>query len=504
VLEVNLSWIDALARRPSLLVLVLAMTLGLAFLGSRGLWEPDEGRYTNVSLQMIKSGDYISLHRNSEALHFTKPPVTYWAMAASIQLLGRNEWAVRLPIALSYMMTVLLVFQLGKRFVPERPWLPALIYATCPVTALAAGIVNTDSVLAMTTTLTMLCYVQASFGAASPRWLDAMWAALGLAFLTKGPPGLLPLLVIVLHEWMTGKSLHRLLRPIGLLAFALVGLAWYVEVCRRHPGLLDYFLGHEVYNRIATETHNRFPEWYGPLLTYLPTLTLGALPWLVLAMKKNPLRMPHWTRMTTEARLLWLWFVLPLLIFCLSRSRLPLYVLPLFAPLSLLLARALGDFRLDRRAVIMLFAWASLLIAVKGYAALGYTSDKDSRAYAAKLMRLLPEKPGVLLFVDDMSRSGLNLYLDAEIKRLSFEPRPYMISDSNYDETVMVELRGSARGRVFVMKRGAEQRFLAETLAAGKTPVLLGELQDAHHRPERERVVYSLVGDFPIKTAGSD
>lgn len=492
-----MSWIDGLARRPLWLVMALAITLGLAFLGSRGLWEPDEGRYANVSLQMIKTGDYISLRRNDQALHFTKPPVTYWAMAASIQLLGRNEWAVRLPIALSYLLTVALVFQLGKRFVPTRPWLPALIYATCPATALAAGTVNTDSTLTMALTLAMLCFVQARFGGGSARWLDLMWAAFGLAFLTKGPPALLPLLVIVVFELVQRQGLRRLVRPLGWLAFAVIGLAWYAEVCRRHPGLLDYFLGHEVYARIATESLNRFPEWYGPLVTYLPTLTLGALPWFAIAARRLPSLRRPWAQMPEDLRLLWLWFGLPLLVLCISRSRLPLYVLPLFAPLSILLARAMPDFALTRRHVLLLAGWVGLIVAIKGYAAYGINNDKDSREFAAKLAPLLPGQPGVLLFVDHPSRNGLSLYLDTQVERLSFLPKAQKMSDSSFDDTLANELHDPARGRVFIMKHDKEPRFLAEARAAGQRPVRLGEFNDPKARPERIRVVYTLAGDFP-------
>ena len=62
----------------------LTLLLGLAFQGTRGLWEPDEGRYTNVALQMLHAQDFVTLRRNSESLHFTKPPVTYWTIAASV------------------------------------------------------------------------------------------------------------------------------------------------------------------------------------------------------------------------------------------------------------------------------------------------------------------------------------------------------------------------------------------------------------------------------------
>ena len=50
-------------RRHSLLALMaLALLLAFAFQGTRGLRDPDEGRYTNVTLQILRSGDWVSLH----------------------------------------------------------------------------------------------------------------------------------------------------------------------------------------------------------------------------------------------------------------------------------------------------------------------------------------------------------------------------------------------------------------------------------------------------------
>ncbi len=508
--ESALSVPDLLRRHPFVAVIALALLMALCFQGTRGLWEPDEGRYTNVALQMIHSGDFVSLRRNESALHFTKPPVTYWTIAASVSAFGRSEWAVRLPIGLAFVFTVAMVFQLGKRFVPDRPWLPALIYATSPVPFFASNTVNTDSMLAATEALAVFCFVRHRFGNGSLRWVDAMWASFGLAFLTKGPPSLLPLAVIVIFELTQGRG-ARLLRPLGLLAFAVIGLGWYLVVIRRHPGLLDYFLGHEVYARIATSKLQRFPEWYGPLLVYLPTLALGSIPWLAMAWPRISARLRQGWPASPELRFLLLWFALPLLVFSLARSRLPLYVLPLFVPLSLLLGRALAGRRWNAGSAWLLATWVVCLLGLKYYAAAGFPTDKDARVFAARLRPILPGHPEHLMFVEDMTRNGLNLYFDSDIQRLSFKPRPRMLSDSSYDQTLAEALARDQRGRVFIMKRQVERYFLDQLRVSGKQPVLLGTMPEFHSRlawrgivpeirvrHEPKRVVYTVAGDFTL------
>src|SRR5690606_13408154 len=88
-------------------------------------------------------------------------------------------------------------------------------------------------------------------------------------------------------------------------------------------------------------------QWYGWFVVYAPTLLLGTLPWtptLLRAIRSAAGRAGGWrTRAARLADAPWLalllWVALPLLVFCLARSRLPLYVLPLFVPIALLIAR---------------------------------------------------------------------------------------------------------------------------------------------------------------------
>ena len=501
---------ELLRRRPALALVLLALLLGLAFQGTRGLWDPDEGRYTNVALQILRTGDWISLIRHESSLHFTKPPMTYWAMAASVQAFGWNTWAVRLPMALAFALSTFLVYRMGRVFVPERPWLPAVIYICAPFPLLAANYVSTDGTLAMMEALAVACWVHARFGGGHARWIDAMWFCFGLAFLTKGPPALLPLLAIVVSRFVDFEGSPRLLRPLGLVAFAVVGFSWFAIVALRHPGLLEYFLGHEVVARVATDTHQRSPEWYGWLVVYGPSFLLGLLPWLPIAAWRHVRGgggWPRWRAMDPTARFLWLWLLLPLLVFCVSRSRMWLYVLPLFAPAALLLARGLGARALARPlGWVGVGVWLALLIGIKAWLA-APTGDgalaqglrrNNSAVFAARLQPLLPGPPEEIVFVEDKTRYGLHLYLRAPVARVSFKAHPKAISDSDWDMTLAQSLASAKSGRIYLMRAGNEGYFLAAVQEAGLVPRRLGDLPDARGKVDQDRVVYTLADDFPV------
>lgn len=479
------------------LLIGLACILALAFQGSRGLFEPDEGRYTNVALQILQHNDWISLYRNADSLHFTKPPLTYWLIAASVSAFGHNEWAVRLPMALSFVLLIALGYRLGRIFMPARAWLPSLFLLGSPILFLSANWVNTDLLLAVMTTSAVCCYAEYRFAGGKRLWLDAMWCAFALAFMTKGPPGLLPLLAIVVFAVWHGDG-KSLLRPLGIAGFAVLGFTWYVLAILKHPGLLDYFLGHEVVARIATDTHNRNSQWYGPFTQFLPTLLLGTLPALMAAaiFRKAPPREPALP--LDKKRFLWLWLLVPLGVFCLAQSRLPLYVLGLIVPLTLLLCARLQSVRFGRPHWVAFGIWLAALLALKGMVPVFLDDhNKDSRLFAEDIRPMLPGKPEQIIFVEDMSRNGLNLYFDVDIKKVSFTAKPKPISDSAYDNTVLEELGKPRNKRVFIFKREIEAAFLAEIVKSDRKAVKLGEWIEGDRPGLRDRMVYTLDGEFP-------
>ncbi|MFT3897435.1 MAG: glycosyltransferase family 39 protein [Thermomonas sp.] len=456
-------------------IALLAVVLTLGFLGVRGIWDPDEGRYTNVAMNMLDSGDWLTPRRSEGIGHWTKPPLTYWAIAASVAAFGRNPWAARLPSALAFLLCAWLAWRIARRLVPGGEDQAALAFATMALPFGASQYITTDFVLAACETLAMWAFVESRFDAPgrTRRWLWLMWAAFALAFLAKGPPGLLPLAAILAFDRLQPRDRRQRLFDIaGLALFAVIATPWFIAVMRANPGLSHYFIGDEVVNRVASDDFNRNGQWYGWLQVYAPTLLLGTLPWtpaLLRWARRLPADMRGWwrnpQRRTSERSWLFatLWLLLPLLVFCLSRSRMPLYLLPLFPALALLVAmqrqrehRGLPGWR-------AIAAWAALLLALALGSAL-WPTHKNADDWARAIRERVPGSIDKVRFVEDMARYGLHVELGTQVEKLSLLPDPHAARFNPVDDTDIAHALAKADpDALWVTKQGnwpeAQARF---------------------------------------------
>ncbi len=106
--------------RRTLLAALLAL-LAVVWLepaGSR-LAEPDETRYAEIPREMLAAGDLV-VPRLNGVPYFEKPPLLYWANAASLRLFGETPWAARLPTRLAGLGTLLLVIFAARARRPRR------------------------------------------------------------------------------------------------------------------------------------------------------------------------------------------------------------------------------------------------------------------------------------------------------------------------------------------------------------------------------------------------
>ncbi|MEZ5331442.1 MAG: glycosyltransferase family 39 protein [Thermoanaerobaculia bacterium] len=456
----------AAGRREVSLVVAAVLMLAFVFQGSRGIWEPDEGYYVNVSQAMFESGDWLVPRLNGEAF-LDKPPLLYWSAATGMSLLGENEWGARCGQALFFAATALVVGLLAARWWGRRTGcVAALVYASSLAPFLAANVLTADTPLAFASAFSYYAFwrVEESSGR-SRLWGAVLGVGLGLGVLAKGPALLvacapLPVFLLFGARWRRWKSPGYW---IAAALFVLVAAPWYAYVLAVIPGAGAYILDNQVTGRLVSQHLGRNPGWAGGFRIYLPTLLVGSLPWSLIWLRRSArpggteARRPRpWSREgRPEELLLLLWIVLPLAVFWAAQSRLPLYVLPVFAPLALLTARRFLMRRGREGAPAGVPAWTVavwvlLLLAVKGAAA-WIPSHQDSRALAQELDRLGIERDRLIVTLDT-KKNGLSLYGWNALEMVSAGKEPYpMFSPIESLAEEVDELATEPRPRVFVV-----------------------------------------------------
>ena len=406
---------------------ILLSVLGLCFQGERALWEPDEGRYVAVAMNMLSSGDYLIPRLDADHEHFAKPPLTYWAIATSLATFGHTEFAARLPSAVAFTMVGFLVAMLAATLRLRRPLLAALIWSTTLLPFLAASVITTDMLLTLFETLAVLGYLRWRCDA-SKRGLWIMWLAFGAAFMTKGPPALLPLLAILAFQFRFRREapMRELLRPAPVACFLGIAFAWIALVVARDPSLWRFFLVHETFDRIASDVHGRNPGWSGLFRIYAPTLVLGTLPfgpllaWVIWRRRKSPMLPRDESRGPAIKLFLCLWMLLPLAVFAMSQSRLPLYLTPLTVPFALLAALWFEESRFPSRITQAVGVAFGLCLLLFRLSTADWHTNRDARELASALRTEVDvsQYPEILVVDGHRSEHGLEFYTGKPVEAM--------------------------------------------------------------------------------------
>jgi 4-amino-4-deoxy-L-arabinose transferase len=438
-------------------IFILSILISVAFQGSRGLYESTEGRYAECAREMLLSGNFLEPALDYQP-HWSKPPLTYWAIAAGMALLGQNEWGVRAYLVVAFCLTMAAIYLMaGRVWGKEAAPYCAIVYTTSFFSAAAANIVSPDMLLTLWEALAIWGF-WSGIRSSKKTYFILMWLFLSAGFITKGPPALIPLLSILpIHGLMRHKKWN--IPPIfpisGVLLFIIVGLGWYIFEVWLHPGLFLQWIKHEIPGHLFTNEFARNTKWYKAILIYWPVLILGSLPWTgILLWKWRHLPWPrrrwfhadYWSN-NIEWSFVVLSIFLPLLIFSLSKSKLPLYVLPLFLPFSLALGKGLHFLTLNQKVKLSIvkritFFALIVIIAGKGIAS-NIHSTKDMRQLAGKITPVIAHFPrSHFYFVGDSSLYGLEFYLNRLFIRVSqMEPAPQStMSLSIFSEALSTDL----------------------------------------------------------------
>jgi 4-amino-4-deoxy-L-arabinose transferase len=346
-------------------VLAAYFLIYIAPLSFRPLQIPDETRYAEIPREMLATGDWI-VPRLNGLRYFEKPVLGYWVTGLSILCFGENRFAVRLPSALATGLSAMFVFFILRRF---RHVSSALLGAAIFLTSLLVyilGVFNLlDGMFSLFVTASLVCFYfayQACGGRGRIVWLAAFGVACGLGFLTKGFLAFAIPAVTIGPFLLWQKRWRELftLPWIPLLVAFIILLPWAILIYLREPDYWRYFIVVEHFERFASPGNQSLhPE---PFWFLVPYLIGGAIPWtFAVPAAIKGLCKAGWRDPLIRYALCW--FLFPFLLLSTSRGKLGTYILPCFAPLSVLLAVGLAesmkkqDSRLFRGA-----AWTSAAI----------------------------------------------------------------------------------------------------------------------------------------------
>jgi 4-amino-4-deoxy-L-arabinose transferase len=308
-------------------------------LGWRQLISPDEARYAVIPLEMLQTGNWSVPHLLGIE-YFEKPILGYWLTAASMWLLGENNFALRLPVAMAIGLMAVSVYAAVQR-ATRRP-LHAAVSALVLLTMVEPVVIGTTAVLDapfgafVTVSIACVWLAWTSGGSARVGWMLLAGGAAGAAFLTKGflafaLPGM------VCGAWLAWCGRWRDLLTLPWLAIPgvlLVAGPWAWAVHGASADFWPYFFWVEHVDRFLGAAAAQHPE---PWWLFLAILPIGMIPWIFavsFAIKGCAIRGfgSPWSK------LLFCWAVLPLAFFSMSSGKLPTYILPIFAPVAALVA----------------------------------------------------------------------------------------------------------------------------------------------------------------------
>ncbi len=336
-----------LAMSPRLLgVIGFAVFVSLAGLWTMPPLDRDESRFAQATTQMLETGDFITIQFQDEERN-KKPAGIHWLQAASVAAFSDAEaraiWAYRLPSVLGIALAVVFTYLTAKRLYDQyTAFLAALLLAGAPLIAIEATIAKTDAFL-----LAMIALAQWAFAEIYARlndgaktgwkWPLLFWCAQGAGVLIKGP-------IAPLISGLTGLGLATVkprwtwlsaLRPLaGLAIVILIAAPWAIAIGLATEGrFYQGAVGVDMLGKVGTAQEGHVgPPGYHALL-------LWGLFWPAAALLGPGLVRVWRERGEWPARFLLAWIIPAWIVFELTATKLPHYVMPMYPALAIVAAR---------------------------------------------------------------------------------------------------------------------------------------------------------------------
>lgn len=258
------------------LIALLGALLFIPFLGNVGLFDWDEINFAESAREMIITGDYFKVQINFKTF-WEKPPFFFWMQVICMKIFGINEFAARLPNALIGIVTLVVIYRIGKKLVNEQfgfIWVLTYVGSFLPHFYFRSGII--DPTFNLFIFLSIYYWAKQTGARQKGESSHAIyWAGFfgGMATLTKGPVGVLIVGLVVLLVWIFERR-WKAIEVVDILKYAavvlVVSFAWFgVEFVKNGPYFMQEFIVYQIRLFQTQDAGHGGPFYYHALVLFL-------------------------------------------------------------------------------------------------------------------------------------------------------------------------------------------------------------------------------------------
>jgi len=265
------------------LIALLGIILFIPNLGLVHLFDWDEINFAEAAREMLVTGDYLLVRIDFEPFH-EKPPFFIWMQALSMHIFGLNEFGARLPNALIGIISLLVIFNIGRQIYDHKfglLWVLAYIGSFLPHFYFKTAIIDPTFNLFIYLSIYKIYLLSLEKTISNKRLYDKTLFHAGifssLAILTKGPVAFL----LIILAWIVMIYLKRKTNKFPtkeLIIFsvysAVLPVLWYSAVLAQSGfGVLNDFIAYHI--RLLTTGDAGHS---GPIYYHFVILLFGCFP----------------------------------------------------------------------------------------------------------------------------------------------------------------------------------------------------------------------------------
>ncbi|NUQ22786.1 MAG: glycosyltransferase family 39 protein [Saprospiraceae bacterium] len=265
-----------MASRTSLFIALIGALFYLPWLGGVHLFDWDEINFAEIAREMMLTKDYLRVYIDYRPF-WEKPPLFIWMQLMAMKSVGVGEYAARLPNAICGIITLVLLYRMGRKLYDHSFGLIwALVYfgTVLPFLYFKSGII--DPYFNLFIFLGMYYFILAywkkdQFELDLPKnywwYLFLGGFFIGLGILTKGPVALVISCLVFFVYWVYQRFRFYINVPqflFFLVAASFITLAWFgIETLKNGPWYITTFTKYqyELFSK-PVAGHRGFPGYH--------------------------------------------------------------------------------------------------------------------------------------------------------------------------------------------------------------------------------------------------